>query len=159
MNWLIIFDNPQGKYPEIRFLTMLNNFLKSLKKYSTIETIIYSQNRFQNIEIQSNAKNNLLNIKEKPTSSKNFDGIVISMTQKTTFKLADNTTFRNEFLRILNRRSTKNVPIIFCTGKVAFNNLINSRFFKDFNFEFHQKIGVNWFTNNLKSVVLKKMTN
>jgi len=154
--WLVIFDNPKGRYPQAGFRTMLNNFLNSLKKYTTIETIMYSDNKFMNIELKYRSSNKELIINERSISSNNVDGVIISMTEQGINKIIESNQVRNELLNILNRIKNE-APLVFCSGKRAFNNIKNTKFLNNFNVFYQQKIGINWFNYHLKDYVLKKI--
>lgn len=156
MIWLVIFDNPKGKYPQANFRIMLNNFLNSLKKYTTIETIMYSDNKFMNIELKYRSSNKEIIINERSISSNNVDGVIISMTEQGINKIIESNQVRNELLNILNRMKNE-APLVFCSGIRAFNNIKNTKFLNNFNVFYQRKIGINWFNYHLKDYVLKKI--
>lgn len=152
LKWLTIFDNPMGRFPRGAVLTQVKNFIAFMKEYTEVETIIVdSQGQFYGVEIK-HVKSETAPFDEKTISSNPVDGVVISMTEQAVKRLIENPKHKKEFFDIL-KRLKKDAPIIFCTGKYVFNDLIATNILRDLNVVFQRKMKFNWFNIHLKNTV------
>lgn len=139
--WIVIFDNTKGKFPEGLFLGTLKNFINFFKENSEVETFLLSEKKIKAIKIKSGK------VYEKQALNSYVNGILISFSLTAVEWIIKDDNLRAEFLRILNRLN-KNAPIIFFSGKSAFQKIRN--YLKGFNCHFEPRRGVNWFNIRLK---------
>ena len=156
MNWLVIFDNLNGKEPNNRFRTMLYNFINFLNEKVESSIILFSGNKFKNIILKRDSKNKNVEIKESEFKSKPFDGVILSLTGNTIENLINNTRTREDFLRFLKLLKPNGKLIINC-GEGAIKNVRESNLLESYKFVYQQKVGINWFNFHLKNTFLKNL--
>ena len=139
MNWLVIFDNLNGKYPNKRFRTMLYNFIIFLNEKVESSIILFSENKFRNISLIGDAKNKNVEFKESEFKSKPFDGVILSLTGNTIDNLIDNTRTREDFFRFLKLLKPNGKLIINC-GEAAIKNVRESNLLESYKFIYQQKV-------------------
>jgi len=156
MNWLVIFDNLNGKYPNKRFRAMLYNFIIFLNEKVESSIILFSENKFKNISLIRDSENKNVEIKESEFKSKPFDGVILSLTGNTIDNLINNTRTREDFFRFLKLLKANGKLIINC-GEGGIKNVRESNLLEGYKFIYQQKVGINWFNFHLKNTFLKNL--